>query len=584
MNKKLFRKKPLDLILKDAESGFSDAEKGTTGLKRDLTVKDLTAMGIAAVIGAGIFSTIGEAAYNGGPGVSILFVITAITCGFSALCYAEFASRIPVSGSAYTYSYASFGELIAWIIGWDLIMEYAIGNIAVAISWSGYFANFLKGFGIHLPAYLTTDYVSAYRGFQEAGQAIASGTSFSSIDMSAQMGYNAWLHAPSIGPVKLIADLPALAIVFIITYLVFVGIRETKKATNAMVALKILIVIGVIVLGFFFVQPENWNPFLPNGFSGVMKGVSAVFFAYIGFDAISTTAEECRNPQRDLPRGMIYSLVICTVLYILVSFVLTGMTSYKNLAVKDPLAFVFEKPLPEISYIISIGAVIATASVLLVFQMGQPRIWMSMSRDGLLPPAFSRIHKKYKTPYIATIVTGLFVAIPALFMNMTEVTDLTSIGTMFAFVLVCGGVLLLPKDDSRDGKKTFKLPYINGKYIVPVLFIVGVIIFRHPIVKLMYYTGSWDTFKEKLPFYPFMLLAIVLTILTYLKNLSLIPVLGLLSCFYLMTELGYTNWLRFLIWLVIGLVIYFSYSYKHSRMGKWEKETAKQEKVSSDRP
>ncbi|MGH2643241.1 MAG: amino acid permease, partial [Chitinophagaceae bacterium] len=510
MNKKLFRKKPLELILKDAETGFSDAEQGTTGLKRDLTVKDLTAMGIAAVIGAGIFSTIGEAAYNGGPGVSILFVITAITCGFSALCYAEFASRIPVSGSAYTYSYASFGELVAWIIGWDLIMEYAIGNIAVAISWSGYFANLLKGFGIHLPAYLTTDYVSAYHGFHEAIKAIASGTSFSSLDMSVKMGYNAWLHAPAIGPVKLIADLPALAIVFIITYLVFIGIRETKKATNAMVVLKILIVIGVIVLGFFFVKRENWNPFLPNGFSGVMKGVSAVFFAYIGFDAISTTAEECRNPQRDLPRGMIYSLIICTVLYILVSFVLTGMTSYKNLAVKDPLAFVFEKPLPEISYIISIGAVIATASVLLVFQMGQPRIWMSMSRDGLLPPAFSRIHKKYKTPYIATIVTGLFVAIPALFMNMTEVTDLTSIGTMFAFVLVCGGVLMLPKDENRNGRETFKLPYINGKYIVPVLFIVGIVVFRHQLVHLVYYTGGWDTFKDKIPFYPFIILTVVL--------------------------------------------------------------------------
>ncbi|TAN11177.1 MAG: amino acid permease [Chitinophagaceae bacterium] len=569
MNKKLFRKKPLELILKDAASGFSDAEQGTTGLKRDLTVKDLTAMGIAAVIGAGIFSTIGEAAYNGGPGVSILFVITAVTCGFSALCYAEFASRIPVSGSAYTYSYASFGELVAWIIGWDLIMEYAIGNIAVAISWSGYFANLLKGFGIHLPPYLTTDYLSAYRGFHEAGKALASGANFSSLDMPVQMGYNAWLHAPSIGPVKIIADLPALAIVFIITYLVYIGIRETKKATNAMVGLKILIVIGVIVLGFFFIKPENWNPFLPNGFSGVMKGVSAVFFAYIGFDAISTTAEECRDPQRDLPRGMIYSLIICTVLYILVSFVLTGMVSYKDLAVKDPLAFVFAKPLPEISYIISVGAVIATASVLLVFQMGQPRIWMSMSRDGLLPPAFSRIHKKYKTPYISTIITGLFVAIPALFMNMTEVTDLTSIGTLFAFVLVCGGVLLLPKDENIRGRKTFKLPYINGKYILPVLFITGVVVFRNQIVGLIHYTGSWDTFKDKLPFYPFMILVVILTVLTYLKNLSLIPVLGLASCFYLMTELGYTNWLRFIIWLIIGLVIYFSYSYKHSRMGKW---------------
>lgn len=568
MKKDLFRKKPLDLILRDAGHGAGDAGGARDGLRRLLTVRDLTAMGIAAVVGAGIFSTIGEAAYHGGPGVSVLFVITAVTCGFSALCYAEFASRIPVSGSAYTYSYASFGELIAWIIGWDLIMEYAIGNIAVAISWSGYFANFLEGFGIHLPAYFATDYLSASRGYREAVEAMNSGTSLHALGSEVQNGYEAWMNAPALGPVKIIADLPALAIVFLITYLVYVGIRETKRAANAMVVLKILIVIGVIVLGFFYVKPENWDPFLPNGFGGVMKGVSAVFFAYIGFDAISTTAEECRDPQRDLPRGMIYSLVICTVLYILVALVLTGMVSYKDLAVKDPLAFVFEHQLPQISYIISIGAVLATASVLLVFQMGQPRIWMSMSRDGLLPPVFSRIHKKYKTPYFATIVTGLVVAIPALFMNMTEVTDLTSIGTMFAFVLVCGGVLLLPKDDKKDRRRRFRLPYINGQFIVPVLLITGLVIFRHQLTGLFYYTGDWHTYKDKLPFFLFLIVAGALTVLTFLKKLSLIPVLGLLSCFYLMTELGYVNWLRFLVWLLIGLVIYFSYSYRHSRMGK----------------
>lgn len=573
MNKKLFRKKPLSLILKDAKTGFGDVEHAAGGLKRELRVKDLTAMGIAAVVGAGIFSTIGEAAYNGGPGISFLFIITAVTCGFSALCYAEFASRIPVSGSAYTYSYASFGELVAWIIGWDLIMEYAIGNIAVAISWSGYFANLLAGFGIHLPHYFTTDYLSAYRGFQAAQEALSSGTAFTALDNGVQAAYMAWTNAPAVGPLKLIADLPALAIVFIISYLVYVGIKETKRATNWMVGLKILIVIGVIVLGFFYITPANWHPFLPNGFSGVMKGVSAVFFAYIGFDAISTTAEECRDPQRDLPRGMIYSLIICTVLYILIALVLTGMVSYKELAVTDPLAFVFDKiGLSKISYVISIGAVIATASVLLVFQMGQPRIWMSMSRDGLLPPAFSRIHPKFKTPYISTIVTALVVAIPALFMNLTEVTDLTSIGTLFAFVLVCGGVLLLPKEYNDDGRKRFRLPYINGKYIVPVLFIIGIIIFYDQLTGLFHYPGDWHVYKDKLPFFLFLILAVVLTILTFIKKLSLIPVLGLASCFYLMTELGYTNWLRFLIWLVIGLVIYFTYSYKHSRMSREEED------------
>lgn len=576
MKKNLFRKKPLDLILRDAKTGFTNVSHESEKLKRELGVKDLTAMGIAAVIGAGIFSTIGEAAYNGGPGVSVLFVITAITCGFSALCYAEFASRIPVSGSAYTYSYASFGELVAWIIGWDLIMEYAIGNIAVAISWSGYFANLLKGFGIHMPYYFTTDYLSAYRGFQAGSEALSSGTVFSSLDASVQAGYQAWTNAPAIGPVKIIADLPALAIVIFISYLVYIGIRETKRATNWMVGLKILIVLGVIVLGFFFVIPANWHPFLPNGFSGVMKGVSAVFFAYIGFDAISTTAEECRDPQRDLPRAMIYSLIICTVLYILIAFVLTGMVSYQELAVRDPLAFVFEKiGLSKVSYVISIGAVIATASVLLVFQMGQPRIWMSMSRDGLLPAAFSRIHPRFKTPYIATIVTALVVAIPALFMNLTEVTDLTSIGTLFAFSLVCGGVLLLPRDYNDDGRKRFRLPYINGKYIVSVLFIIGIIIFRHQLVGLFRYSGDWHTYKDSLPFFLFLILAVVMTVLTFLKNLSLIPVLGLVCCFYLMTELGYTNWLRFLIWLAIGLVIYFTYSYKHSRMSAEMEETGR---------
>lgn len=563
----LFRKKPVSLILQDVDSGFADAEALPGKLRKELRVKDLTAMGIAAVVGAGIFSTIGEASYNGGPGVSLLFVATAVCCGFSALCYAEFASRIPVSGSAYTYSYASFGELVAWIIGWDLIMEYAIGNIAVAISWSGYFANLLEGFGIHLPPYLTSDYVSAYRGFHSAQDALAGGASLQSLDQATQTAYHAWMQAPSLGGIRLIMDLPALAIVVLITYLVYVGIRETKRATNWMVGLKIIVILFVIVLGFFYVTPANWHPFLPNGFTGVMKGVSAVFFAYIGFDAISTTAEECRDPQRDLPRGMIYSLVICTVLYILIALVLTGMVSYKELAVKDPLAFVFKRiGMERISYIISISAVVATASVLLVFQMGQPRIWMSMSRDGLLPPAFSRIHRKYKTPYFSTVVTGFIVAVPALFMNLTEVTDLTSIGTLFAFVLVCGGVLLLPREEAVPGSKRFRIPYINGRWIIPALLLATLVLCWHAFLGLFHYSGDWHAYKDKLPFFLFIILAASLGVLTFLKNLSLIPVMGLLSCFYLMTELGYTNWLRFIIWLLIGLVIYFGYSIRHSRL------------------
>ena len=569
MQKSLFRKKSISKILQDSKDGYGDGEHAK--LNKVLTVKDLTFMGIAAVIGAGIFSTIGSASFNGGPGVSILFVLTAITCGFSALCYAEFASRIPVAGSAYTYAYASFGELIAWIIGWDLLMEYAIGNIAVAISWSGYFVNLLKGFNINIPAYLTMDYLSAYKGNQ---QIIASGGSLEGISTNVQYAADAWATAPSVGGLKIIADIPALLIVFLITALVYIGIKETKKATNAMVILKVLVVIAVIVIGFFYVTPANWHPFLPNGFSGMMKGVSGVFFAYIGFDAISTTAEECKNPQKDLPRGMIYSLIICTVLYILVSLVLTGMVNYSELQVADPLAYVFERVgLNNISYVISISAVIATASVLLIFQMGQPRIWMSMSRDGLLPKAFSRIHPKYKTPSFATIVTGFVVAIPALFMNLTEVTDLTSIGTLFAFVLVCAGVLLLPPDDQiNDGKKRFRMPFINGKFIVPLIFISTLIFFYQPILDLFDFSGGWEVIKHRLPLYLFFILFITITVLSVLKNLSLIPVLGLLSCAYLMTELGYTNWLRFLIWLGLGLVIYFGYSYKNSKLNQEQEQ------------
>ncbi len=334
-----------------------------------------------------------------------------------------------------------------------------------------------------------------------------------------------------------------------------------------MVMLKIAIVIAVIVLGFFYITPANWHPFLPNGFSGVMKGVSGVFFAYIGFDAISTTAEECENPQRDLPRGMIYSLIICTVLYVLIALVLTGMVNYKDLQVGDPLAFVFAKiGLKKISYIISISAVIATASVLLIFQLGQPRIWMSMSRDGLLPKAFSRIHPKYHTPSFATIITGIVVATPALFMNLTEVTDLTSIGTLFAFVLVCGGVLLLPREQKSAGR--FQIPYINSQWIAPVLFIAGIIIFWQPLKGLF----QAENAHERFPFFLFIILSATLTVLAFIKKLSLIPVLGLLSCFYLMTELGYTNWLRFLIWLVIGLVVYATYGYKHSVLGRPENQ------------
>ncbi|MES2646215.1 MAG: amino acid permease [Bacteroidota bacterium] len=552
----LFRKKSINTAASD------DVHPELhSGLNKVLGVRDLTFLGIAAVIGAGIFSTIGSAAFHGGPGVSILFVITAITCGFSALCYAEFASRVPVSGSAYTYAYISFGELVAWIIGWALILEYAIGNIVVAISWSSYFNNLLHGLNINLPYWLTTNYSTASDAVVAVNKELATGTAATP---AMQEILNGMANAPLFFGSKLFLNLPAFIIVVLITALAYVGMKESKKSANAMVVFKLIVIAFIIVMGCFYVNTDNWNPFMPNGFNGVLQGVSAVFYAYIGFDAISTTAEECKNPQRDLPRGMIYSLLICTVLYILISLVLTGMVSYSELKVDDPLAYVFEKlDMPWVSYIISISAVVATTSVLLVFQLGQPRIWMSMSRDGLLPKRFSKVHPKYQTPAFATIITGVLVAIPALFIPSSIVTDLTSIGTLFAFVLVCGGVLVLPKIARTKGNN-FQMPYISGKFIVPALVIVFIIAFRTRIVDAVTNIGSED--HQEILFVVFVLLAIIGSVLTFVKNFSLIPVLGALCCMYLLIEIPVVSWLWFFVWMAVGLVIYFAYSYRNSRL------------------
>ncbi|MBA3443194.1 MAG: amino acid permease [Pyrinomonadaceae bacterium] len=586
----LFRKKSIALIQRDAALGLSDHGVGETTpghLRRTLGVVDLTSFGIAAVIGAGIFSTIGTAAYNGGPAVVFLFIFTALACAFSAFCYAEFASMIPVAGSAYTYAYASFGELIAWIIGWDLLMEYAIGNIAVAISWSDYFTGLLAGYGIRVPPYLTMDFLTASRGYAQVSELLAQGNTLEQIQAMSGLGSNvysgyvAWASAPVFGGLRLVCDLPALAIVVLITTLVFVGIQESKRASNVMVALKLAVIVMVIVLGAFYVNPENWSPFAPNGAAGVLKGVSAVFFAYIGFDAISTTAEECRNPQRDLPRGMLYSLIICTVLYILVALVLTGMVNHQSLQVGDPLAYVFGPEganIPWISGIIAVSAVVAMSTVLLVFQLGQPRIWMAMSRDGLLPKIFSSIHPRFKTPWFSTIITGIVVAVPSLFMNLTEVTDLTSIGTLFAFVLVCGGVLLL-NESNPDIERKFRTPYINSQYIAPLLLAIvwlSLFIFNPDAIRsFLSFTdeanptlGAWEVAKHKIPLFVYIISSFVIVYLCFRRKLSLIPVLGLMSCGYLMTELGITNWLRFSLWLAVGLIIYFLYGYRHSKLGK----------------
>ena len=643
----LFRKKSVHAILEQVR--LNDENSDAHSLGKHLKVRDLAAFGIAAIIGAGIFSTIGEASSQGGPAVIFLFLFTAIACGFAAFAYAEFASMVPVSGSAYTYSYVAFGEIIAWIIGWALIMEYAIGNITVAISWSDYFTNMLEGIhikalgipnGIHLPSWIQMDYLTASNGFHEVKTLLAAGKELVDLDGSLILAREAWMNAPQIFGFHLILDLPALFIIVLITWLVYRGMKESRNASNIMVVIKLAIILLVIGVGMFYVDTNNWSPFAPNGVTGILKGVSAVFFAYIGFDAISTTAEECENPQRDLPRGMMWAIIICTVLYIVIALVLTGIVSYDKLAVGDPLAFVFnEIHLPKMAGIISISAVVAMASVLLVFQMGQPRIWMSMSRDGLLPKRFSKVHPKFKTPSFATIVVGFVVAIPALFMNLTMVTDLCSIGTLFAFVLVCGGVLVLQnKTDIPRGK--FKTPYINGGLVMPILLIGTIVLFfttyrtetmafikneptyktseemllqlnesqiqtlkkdalkinqaldaKKNVVELdvLYAEEAgakelarvieqkgwkevrlknegWSHFANKIPSWIFILFTVFISIMAVRHRLSLIPILGLLSCLYMMSQLALANWIYFTIWLLLGLVIYFLYGRKHSKL------------------
>ena len=644
MFEKLFRKKSIAKILADAATGYGTHEPS---LNKTLGVRDLTAFGIAAIIGAGIFSTIGKASADGGPAVIFLFIFTALACSFAAFAYAEFASMVPVSGSAYTYSYVAFGELVAWIIGWSLIMEYAIGNITVAISWSDYFTSLLASIripaweinGIHLPDWTTMDYLSAYNGYHHVEALLKAGTSYLNIDQTTRIAHNAWITAPKIGNFHVVADLPALGIIIFITWLVYRGMKESRNASNAMVIVKLAVILLVLSVGIFYVDTENWNPFAPNGVGGVLKGVSAVFFAYIGFDAISTTAEECKNPQRDLPKAMMWAIIICTVLYVAIALVLTGMVDYRLLAVGDPLAFVFEQVnLKMMSGIIAVSAVFAMASVLLVFQMGQPRIWMSMSRDGLLPKSFAKIHPKYKTPSFSTIVVGFVVAVPSLFMNLTIVTDLCSIGTLFAFVLVCTGVLVLQNTPGIQRGK-FKIPYANAKYFVPLLFIVLLVtaftkfqtesknfifntakvyapvsfvtslnadelksvkqqittnqsrlniidknpdaadyltnleqkayqqfIDEAPVAAEKKYESGWGLFMHKIPMWIFIILCGFIGYYSVVKNLSLIPVLGLLSCLYMMCELGISNWIGFGIWLLVGLVVYFLYGYKHSKL------------------
>jgi basic amino acid/polyamine antiporter, APA family len=493
------------------------AQRG--GLKRTLGKWHLTALGVGATIGAGIFATTGTAIVGdalrpgAGPAVIFSFVLTAVACGFAALCYAEFAAMVPVAGSAYTYAYASLGEFVAWIIGWDLIIEYAVGNIGVAIGWAGYFRELLNHFGLDLPAWLATDYRSAHDAFVALRTAVAGAASDPVVTYLA----SAWSGAPHILGVPVIINLPAVAVVLAITVILVIGIKESANANNAMVLLKVGIIIFFIAIGIFLIRPGNWtNPqtggFSPNGVAGISAAAAIIFFAYIGFDAVSTAAEETKDPGRDMPFGIVMSLAITTVLYIAIAIVMTGIAPWKQLGTAEPMitALQYAHGPPALlnfsRLIISLGAVLAMGSVLLVFQLGQPRIFFSMSRDGLLPPFLAKVHPKYKTPYVGTILTGVFVAFFAAFANIAEVVDLTNIGTLFAFVLVSAGVIVLRRTDA-DRRRPFRVPWV-----------------------------------------------------------PLTPLISIVACLYLMFQLPGVTWIRFAVWLVIGLVLYFMYGYRNSTL------------------
>ena len=495
----------------DCESDI--AERG--GLKRSLNKWHLTALGVGATIGAGIFATTGTAIAGdparpgAGPAIILSFLLTAVACGFAALCYAEFAAMVPIAGSAYTYAYASLGELVAWIIGWDLIVEYAVGNIGVAIGWSGYFRELLSHFGMDLPAWMATDFRSA----SNAALALAAGAS----DPTSTYLASALTTAPHVLGFPIIANLPAFLVVALLTVVLVIGVKESANTNNAMVVLKLAIIVFFVGVGLFFLKPSLWTEpttggFAPNGFKGISAGAAIIFFSYIGFDAVSTAAEEANDPGKDMPFGIIMSLVVCTVIYMGLSIVMTGIAPWQKLGTAEPMITALQYAdgppalLSAARFIIALGAVIAMGSVLLVFQMGQPRIFMSMARDGLLPKAFAKVHPRFQTPYIGTILTGLFVATFAAFANIAEVVDLTNIGTLFAFILVSVGVIVLRRTDP-DRVRPFRVPWV-----------------------------PWT------------------------------PVISIVACFYLMLNLPTVTWIRFGIWLLIGLVLYFAYGARHSRL------------------
>jgi APA family basic amino acid/polyamine antiporter len=488
----LLSRKPIAQLLGDTE--------GSSGLKRALGAGDLVMLAIGAVIGAGIFGAIGTAAAGqydaagnvvrsaAGPALVLSFLLLGVACALAGLCYAELAAMIPQAGSAYTYTYATLGELVAWIIGWDLILEYAVGNVAVAISWGDYFTSLLRSFGMELPGWLTTGYRTAL--------------------LSPDPAIHGWLErAPHILGIPVLINVPAFAIVALITWLLLVGVRESTTANNIMVTIKLLVLALFIVAGLTHINTANFHPFAPNGFRGIHQGAAIVFFAYIGFDAISTAAEETRNPQRNLPIGILGGLAICTVIYMIVGAVLTGMVPYTELGVADPLAKALNASgFTTVGWIVSLGAVVSMSAVLLVFQYGQPRIFFAMGRDGLLPAWAAKVHPKHRVPHVTTVITGVFVALWALIGDAGETYDLTNIGTLFAFALVAVGVLVLRYTD-RDRPRPFRVPFV------------------------------WP-----------------------------VSVAAALLCVFVMMGLPRQAWERFGIWLAIGLAIYALYGYRHSAL------------------
>lgn len=506
--KTFFRTKSLDHLV-------GETTEPEHQLRRVLGPVQLTLLGVGAIVGAGIFSTVGTAAAGGsehvgaGPALVISFLIVAVACGFAALCYAEFASMVPVSGSAYTYAYATLGELAAWLIGWDLILEYAISNAAVAVSWSGYFQALLHGFGVHVPSWLGTDWRSAIQAAGAVATAKAHSIDPVTLGQTVLRDAQALQEAPRLFGLPIVFNLPAFGIVALVTWVVLVGIRETARFNTVLAVGKLLIIAFFLVLGAMYIRPENWVPFAPHGLKGISSAAAIIFFAYIGFDAVSTAAEETRNPQRNMPIGIIASLVVCTVIYVAVAIVLTGLAKWDTLGNAEPLAFAFSQlGMNWTAGIIAVGAVLATTSALIPYQAGQPRIFFAMGRDGLLPSWAAKVHPRFKTPHVTTLITGVFVAVCSSIANINELVELTNIGTLFAFAIVAAGIMILRRVEPNRPRS-----------------------FRTPLV-------PW------------------------------VPLGAIICCGYLMFELPAVTWLRFFAWMTVGLLVYFLYGVRRSRLGK----------------